>query len=229
MMNLFRMKITNLMQQLQDILSRVRPTATRPTFRVELCESDTIQLLTRCLQVEVSNRGRELRVDESTIRNIESVSRWLTSDRKKSSLILYGQVGTGKTIMVEAIRTLIRTLYPCGDMSAGRYLKVITAIELSKLFENEKERKESYVSYKTAPWLAIDDLGAEPLTIKSYGNELTPMIDLIYHRYERQLMTIVTTNDNNEVLATKYGPRIADRFAEMFNRIPYVGDSYRKN
>lgn len=146
--------------------------------------------------------------------------------------MLYGQVGTGKTIMVEAIRTLIRTIYWSGLASQSQTLTVISAVELSKHYNVDKDivndNNNKYVQCKRSSWLAIDDLGTEPMTIKSYGNELTPIVDIIYHRYDNQMMTIITTNDNDETIQEKYGVRIADRFSEMFNRISYVGNSYRK-
>ena len=64
--------------------------------------------------------------------------------------------------------------------------------------------------------------------MKVWGNEISPFVDTIYYRYDRQLFTIMTSNLNAEDLANKYGERIADRFTEMFDRIPFINHSYRK-
>ena len=82
--------------------------------------------------------------------------------------------------------------------------------------------------YKKTEMLSIDDLGIEPITAKLYGNESTPIIDLLYYRYDWRLFTIITSNLDEQGLDTMYGPRIADRFREMFDRIAYTNASYRK-
>lgn len=183
--------------------------------------------------MEVLARGREFRYDKATKDNIHNVARWLVSDKKKTGLLLYGGVGTGKTIMVRAIGSLIRAIYSSALSTENRYLSVVSAIELSKIHNADKDavndKNDPFVRYKSASWLAIDDLGTEPIVKKSFGNELTPITDLLFYRYDRQLMTIITTNDDDDTLRKKYDERIADRFHEMFNRVPYIGESYRKN
>ena len=74
----------------------------------------------------------------------------------------------------------------------------------------------------------IDDIGTEPASIKSWGNEISPVTELLYSRYDRQLFTIITSNLNDKELEERYGLRIADRMAEMFERLHYSNRSYRK-
>lgn len=83
--------------------------------------------------------------------------------------------------------------------------------------------------------LAIDDLGTEPTEVLDYGNVLSPVIDVIEHRYNKQLFTFITTNlvanSEDEKITTirkKYGVRIADRFNEMLHVIIFKDISYRK-
>ena len=80
----------------------------------------------------------------------------------------------------------------------------------------------------TTPLLAIDDLGKEPGEIITYGNIVTPMVDLIEQRYKMQLFTIATTNLLPKQIGEKYGARIADRFNEMFHKIVFSNQSYRR-
>ena len=75
--------------------------------------------------------------------------------------------------------------------------------------------------------LGIDDLGKEPAEIVDYGNILSPVVDLIEHRYDRQLFTVITTNLPPEKIREKYGDRIADRFNEMVGRIIFRNTTYR--
>ena len=76
--------------------------------------------------------------------------------------------------------------------------------------------------------MAIDDVGVEPSIIKVWGNEISPFVDTIYYRYDRQLFTIMTSNLGEEQLREKYGERIADRFTEMFDRIHFSNKTYRR-
>jgi DNA replication protein DnaC len=73
----------------------------------------------------------------------------------------------------------------------------------------------------------IDDLGAERKEIQEYGNVLTPMVDLLEHRYSRRLFTVVTTNLDASQLGEKYGARLRDRFREMFIVVPFSNKSFR--
>ena len=75
--------------------------------------------------------------------------------------------------------------------------------------------------------VAIDDLGCEPLEIQSYGNIYTPIIDLLTHRYDRQLFTMITTNLTPQEIRPRYGDRIADRLNEMVRNIVFKNKSFR--
>ena len=82
--------------------------------------------------------------------------------------------------------------------------------------------------YKTKEMLFIDDLGLEPAMVKNFGNEILPIVELLYFRHDRMLFTICTSNLDMNDFEQKYGKRIASRFYEMFNRIGFTGDDYRK-
>jgi DNA replication protein DnaC len=101
----------------------------------------------------------------------------------------------------------------------------VSALELADIAKNQPERFD-YI--KKAELLAIDDVGTEPSVVKVWGNEISPFVDTIYYRYDRQKFTIMTSNLSAEDLADKYGERIADRFTEMFDRIAFENYSYRK-
>ena len=91
---------------------------------------------------------------------------------------------------------------------------------------------------KRCKLLGIDDLGTEAIIVKSYGNEFSPLAELIAARYSSRLFTVITTNlsvvadsQGMEVdeLQKTYGDRIFDRLREMCNTIRYDGEqpSYR--
>ena len=90
------------------------------------------------------------------------------------------------------------------------------------------ENPEQYKRMINQELLFVDDLGSEPVSVKIYGNEVSPITEMLYHRYDRQLWTLLTSNMSDELLKNRYGARIEDRFKEMFDRLHFNGESYRK-
>ena len=72
--------------------------------------------------------------------------------------------------------------------------------------------------------LYIDDLGFEK---KAFNNhELIG--ELLFERYRNNALTFVTTNHSPKEISGRYGARIGDRLAEMFNIIKWEGESLRQ-
>ena len=92
-----------------------------------------------------------------------------------------------------------------------------------------RDRHQEWRTLSRRNMLAIDDLGTEPVEIQDYGNHLSPVIDLLYKRYDEQLFTIITTNLTPKEIRERYGERIADRLNEMAFRIVFDNDTYRTN
>lgn len=180
-------------------------------------------MLKECYIYEVQGRYRNYIDDEETARHIEQAAKWLTGNYK-FGLLLYGNVGNGKTTLSSAIGKLIGLLYGNSVYNRRKTVKHVTALELADIAKNSPD---TFREIKTSELLVIDDVGVEPSVIKVWGNEISPFVEIIYHRYDRQLFTIVTSNLNDGELAKRYGPRLADRFAEMFDRIPFENNSYR--
>lgn len=184
----------------------------------------TPQYLAQAYRMEVEKWGGTLQLDEYTKRAITDVSRWAVEHRKPG-LMLRGYVGIGKTTMMLALAKLF-------DVIEHRQLKVIDARRIATL---AKDNKSEFEQLTKTPMLGIDDLGTEPLTVKSYGNELSPVVELLTERYNHRLFTVITTNlaikvvDGVEVdeIQQIYGDRIFDRFKEMFNTITY--DAHQKS
>ena len=101
-----------------------------------------------------------------------------------------------------------------------------------------KDSPKEFVAMKRCKLLGIDDLGTEAVIVKSYGNELSPLAELLATRYSSRLFTVITTNLSvrevggdvwEDELKAIYGDRILDRLREMCNTIFYDGEqqSYR--
>jgi len=181
-------------------------------------------LLYGIYKLEVERRGFNFRPTEETINNIKLASNWLTNRKSRSCLALMGNVGNGKSTLMHAIKRLIWTLSQEEREGYKHNLEEIRADDLTEIAKNGLE----FNKWKRVELLAIDDAGLEPSVIKVWGNEKNPFVDLIYSRYDNQLFTIITTNLNESEFLDKYGIRISDRFAEMFDQIAFNNKSFRQ-
>lgn len=147
-------------------------------------------------------------------------AKWLISTQCKPSLIMHGDMGTGKSTMLRAMFKAV--------MMTDRRCAYIVADKLSKV---RLEHPDSF-DYMLNGWyefLFIDDVGTEPVDVKSYGNQMYPFAEIVRARYDAGLPIVITTNlDYPEEFAKVYGDRVADRLREMANSIEFKGNSYRK-
>ncbi len=203
-----------------------RQVTTQPQ-RITNHTDKTPQYLAMAYQMEVERWGGTLQLDSFTQRAIADVSRWAVQ-HKKPGLMLRGYVGVGKTTMLFALARVF-------DVLEKQTIRIVDARKIATL---AKDSKTDFETLTTTKMLGIDDLGTEPLTVKSYGNEITPVVELLTERYNKRLFTVITTNlakkivDGREVdeLQEIYGDRLFDRFREMFNTISYDANqkSYRQ-
>lgn len=97
----------------------------------------------------------------------------------------------------------------------------------------DKGKEELYLKLFNEELLAIDEVGEEPAEIISYGMVYTPIRDLLEERYNRQRLTIITTNlvqsEKKQLFQIRdhYGERVVDRFREMMKIVPFHNSSYR--
>ena len=175
-------------------------------------------------------------LDAELVQNIGDVAKWLCDPQKRPGLLLFGKVGTGKTTLLRAICATInevceRDTYENGTrentLDNFRCISIVKAKGIINDYINPQSRPRYELMTKVS-LMAIDELGVEPMESKSYGNVSEPLIDLFCERYDRQLLTIVSTNLGNAEIRQRYGTRLADRFNEMFATIPFNGHSFRK-
>ena len=175
------------------------------------------EVLTITYQRFVESRNRQFEGDLSAL-NIQKVSKWLC-EGNRNGLLLYGTIGSGKTTLMETIIKALTILAP----EIRKYRQ--SAIDIT----NEAKRDtDKFNDIKKCEMLFIDDLGEEPLIVKNFGNEISPIVELLYYRYDKQLFTIITTNLLDDQIAPTYGERIKDRFNEMFDRVYFDIKSFRK-
>lgn len=183
-------------------------------YKIEISAEDVAIMLEETYKWYVSQR-RIAYNPVHTLQLINKVVKWITENRKPG-LLLYGTVGSGKTTMALSLRHLL--------IFFGQRMDKVSALELSRA---AKGSEDDYHRYMKSEMLLIDDMGEEPDVVKNFGNEISPIIEIIYHRYDRQLLTIITSNLSDDEMRNRYGIRVSDRFKEMFDRIYFSLESFR--
>lgn len=136
-------------------------------------------------------------------------------------LLLYGEVGSGKTYQAASIANYLT--------DKGRMVLMATISELtSKINEDFGENRDMWMRrIAQADLMILDDFGAERRT--EYGNEQAYTI--IDARYRSNKPLVVTTNLTLEEMGAEPDvarKRINDRIREMCVPIKIDGDSRRK-
>lgn len=201
--------------------------------------------MARAYQSLIDERGSILKDEDKTRRNIQSVSRWLTNRCGKPFLLIQGNVGNGKTTMAKCIASTIDALrkeakeiksrdsWKMDDDEKRMYTLLSELPEVEMLTARKivalAGREEEYKRVERCRLLIIDDLGVEPTTAKVYGTEITPLVDLLYSRYDSMLPTIITTNLNDNEIKELYKERVSDRLTEICDKLIYDAPSYRNN
>lgn len=177
-----------------------------------------------------SKRLRDKFVIDSDNRNaIEQLYFYTTSDQRFSGALhkgiaLIGHYGRGKSLLLEAYCDMINAICEYRSLNRCTRYTFITASEIALRFN------ESYFDRLVVGGIAIDELGREARSVKHYGTELMPVIDLLFERYRRGTITHITANYSLEDLSAEdmYGEMLGDRLREMFNFIVMDGKSRRK-
>lgn len=198
---------------------------TRQVFRIPLEERQAKDMLTAAYKTEVLFRGRSFIEDSYTIKNISKIASILTSERPKQGIMMCGRCGNGKTTMLYAIRAMVRFLNDIGMFERNDMgIVVKDAKEINVISRNVND----FGKLIRTELLAIEDMGKESTEILEFGNISNPVNDLLEHRYNSQLFTLITTNLTPKEIGSKYGARIADRLKEMLEIVVFTKeDSYR--
>lgn len=134
-------------------------------------------------------------------------------------LMLQGNVGSGKSCLMRIFQLLnLKPLVykPCREVATEFMDKGFAALKTYSKAVAGNPGETKYVVY------CFDDLGAED-NLKSWGNEVNVMAEIIQDRYERWksfgTVTHFTTNLTRSEIEARYGDRILSRLQEMNNFI----------
>lgn len=212
---------------------------TEARFRLNMPAQDALDLLAAAYRLEVQRRHRRFILDTNTENNLIKLAEYLTAPVPKFGIMCCGTCGNGKTTLLYAFQRVVNYLrdnnhFSFLDNDDTRFVAGIQIYHAKEIAMIAKDYK-AFTALQCRPMLAVDDLGTEPAEVLDYGNILSPLVDLIERRYERQLFTFITTNlvansDDDKVMTIrrKYGDRIADRFNEMLHVIVFKDITYRR-
>lgn len=229
-------------------MERIRNSAIKtivfPIFKLPLSIADCAALLEEyCGRLTAKFNANATYDAERNAPYINKVARWISAEytNTKPSLMLYGDIGCGKTTTALAIKEMTDALKEANSSYLAYNRCYLSKEEQEQYYQwssihrveivnaNDVVMSDAeYAKAKNLPVVIIDDFGIEPATIKHYGSQITPMIDIIYHRYNKRMPTIFTSNLDNTSIRKHYGERVYDRLCEWCNFIDYRGESLRK-
>lgn len=201
-------------------------------FHFPVSENAALHILAACYETEVNRRNRECVFDRYTLSHLMKIARVLVQPSTKFGIILGGTWGNGKSTMMYAIRRAVNYLYDAGALKEimPEYWKpefeIYEAVEFEDMIKDRKEFKR----VAGLNILGIDDLGVQKNKVFDWGNVVEPIKRLIEMRYNKQLYTVITTNQTrSQMKADIDDGRIDDRMEEMFHRIGFSSEiSYRR-
>lgn len=157
----------------------------------------------------------------------------------EKGLWLWGNIGTGKSTMLEIIREYCNLVRP---PVAYRYSDNIRKMRTEKWKYGFRIVNTSYVAgmfakegypgieeYITSVRQAFDEVGRECIPTGFFGNMENVFQYILQRRYDlrRGDFTHVTSNLSPDQIGKVYGDHIYDRCFEMFNFVEMSGDSWR--
>lgn len=219
---------------LEGLKKRIPSLTTQPTIKREVDFGRETKIFKACLD-KASTSG-VFTIDPDKRDAVNSVFAWIWKQDQwnklgvdyKKGFFLYGPVGTGKSTFLRGVQKYMNTIKARDfdkDFRIGFYWK--SASELANSYAGDGQEK--LLQWCDECNLLIDELGREPRPAKHYGTELNVIQFLLQLRYDRRKenVTHITSNINPQDVMPMYGDYISDRFREMFNIIPWFGESRR--
>lgn len=193
-----------------------------------MTKEQAVDFLMTIYRLEVESRSKEFRDSKFVKECVEKAAEFLTGGTNKRGLFFCGYIGNGKTTLLRSISKLYSYLASEGyieynDSTKG--FEFIGAKELSLMIIKDEKR---YDMLKSTRMLIIDDLGEDAMEVTLYGVNYTPVKDVLMYRYEKGLITLISSNLNASQIKEKYhDERLSDRIREMYEVVAFKDKSFR--
>lgn len=149
----------------------------------------------------------------------------------EKGLFLTGDIGTGKTTILNIIQSTLILLYREESFRINNYSvtnRLVSARRLTDLFAQGDY--STLESISNSQILFIDEIGREEIA-NNYGYKKNVISDLIADRYQnkyKHIYTFFSTNLDQTQFVERYGIYTFDRLKEMCNFYKMGGQSLRK-
>lgn len=154
-------------------------------------------------------------------------------------LWVWGNIGTGKSTMLEIVREYCRLVRPTAHYREKGESRILESESLEYGFRITNASfvagafaKDGYPgieSYIINRRQAFDEVGRETIPTGFYGNMENVFQYILQRRYDLRYgdFTHVTSNLSPDQIGGVYGDHIFDRCIEMFNFVEMTGQSWR--
>lgn len=146
----------------------------------------------------------------------------LTDDPARNSLVLYGDLGVGKTGLSASIANALASVQAVLYMRTQDLIKQVQD-SYEQTYEGEG-RSVIIQRVKTAPFLILDEM-----TLENSTNDRKEILeDIMRHRCGVELPFVVTTNHDQTSFRKFWGDRTIDPMLESAHWVPMGGENLRR-
>ncbi|MDO5978994.1 hypothetical protein [Flavivirga spongiicola] len=170
-------------------------------------------------------------LESDTFFNCENLRSDISAPSFRKGLLLFGNVGVGKTHIMEVFELIFKKYRP----HRFKIIPTYKVVEKYEDIETSEDRKLFYKNFTTGTIL-FDDLNSEKMA-NNYGH-VNIMKEILIRRSSLDYKTHLTINPlsglENDIngsllkLGDHYDQRMADRLYENFNVIQFNGKSMRR-
>lgn len=137
-----------------------------------------------------------------------------------SNLLLFGDVGTGKTFLTHCIaRELLDQGHSVLYFGASAFFEVLS----DQAFHRSDASSENYSHILDCDLLIIDDLGTEMVNTFT----VTSLFSILNERLLREKATVISTNLSPKQLEDQYSERIMSRISSNYQMLKMFGEDIR--
>lgn len=174
----------------------------------------------------LKEQNPDFAVDDANREVITNVFNWCIRNADgvydpDKGLWIYGNVGTGKTTLVNAVMAFMRKYW----LREGNKLmpKMTTAPELCAAYS-----VNGFSTFSNLP-IAIDEVGTEIPPTSHVGCKINVIAHAMRTLYDTRnaVPRLITTNNTLNQICSLYGEQVFDRIGQLFNLVKMLGKSRR--